>query len=247
MSSEARCPVTGGGAHKHTAAASRGNAGWWPNQLNLKVLHQNAPLADPMGEAFDYAKEFKSLDLNAVVKDLHALMTSSQAWWPADYGHYGPFFIRMAWHSAGTYRTADGRGGAGTGNQRFAPAVGTWLNVAPDHLDNHASFEAYTAAKARLWEDQAPTDVAIGNADDPVVFEHLQRATARHVTFGLDPSADNHLDGDRLVLADGDVLATVSELVRAFPHDVANALAAAASAHHNPSTASITASPPVTA
>ena len=126
MSSETKCPASG--ARRHTLAGSPGNAGWWPDQLNLKLLNQNSPLIDPMGEAFDYSKAFKTLDLDAVVKDLHALMTDSQDWWPADYGHYGPLFIRMAWHSAGTYRIADGRGGAGRGNQRFAP-----LNSWPDN------------------------------------------------------------------------------------------------------------------
>jgi catalase-peroxidase len=111
-------------------AGARTNADWWPNQLNLKILAQHSSLSNPMGEAFDYAKEFKTLDLHAVVNDLHALMTSSQEWWPADYGHYGPFFIRMAWHSAGTYRIADGRGGGGTGQQRFAP-----LNSWPDNAN----------------------------------------------------------------------------------------------------------------
>jgi catalase-peroxidase len=97
------------------------NRDWWPSQLNIQVLHGNSSLSDPMGKQFDYAKEFKSLDLNAVIKDLHALMTDSQDWWPADFGHYGGLFIRMAWHSAGTYRITDGRGGAGAGQQRFAP------------------------------------------------------------------------------------------------------------------------------
>jgi catalase-peroxidase len=125
--SEASCPFSGG-ARKHALAGAATNAAWWPEQLNLKILHQNSALSDPMGLAFNYAEEFKTLDLHAVVKDLHALMTDSQDWWPADYGHYGPFFIRMAWHSAGTYRIADGRGGAGSGTQRFAP-----LNSWPDN------------------------------------------------------------------------------------------------------------------
>ncbi|MGP8259274.1 MAG: catalase/peroxidase HPI [Acidobacteriaceae bacterium] len=128
MSNEAKCPVAGG-ALKHATAGAPTNADWWPNQLNLKILHQHCPLSNPMGAGFNYAKEFKSLDLNAVIKDLRALMTDSQDWWPADYGHYGPFFIRMAWHSAGTYRIADGRGGAGHGAQRFAP-----LNSWPDNV-----------------------------------------------------------------------------------------------------------------
>ena len=120
MTTEAKCPFAGN-VTKNTVSGSRNNADWWPEQLNLKILHQHSHLSDPMDENFDYAEEFKSLDLHAVVKDLTALMTDSQDWWPADYGHYGPFFIRMSWHAAGTYRIYDGRGGAGTGSQRFAP------------------------------------------------------------------------------------------------------------------------------
>ena len=125
--SAGKCPVLG---HGHTAAGAAANQRWWPNQLNLKVLHQNSPLSDPMGEEFDYAEEFKTLDLDAVKKDIEAVMTTSQDWWPADYGHYGPLFIRMAWHSAGTYRIHDGRGGGASGTQRFAP-----LNSWPDNAN----------------------------------------------------------------------------------------------------------------
>ncbi len=129
--SAGKCPVMSG-AHARTAIAATSNQHWWPNQLNLKALQQHCPQADPMGEDFDYAKEFNSLDLDAVQKDLDALMTSSQDWWPADYGHYGPLFIRMAWHSAGTYRIHDGRGGAGGAAQRFAPLNGWPDNVSLD-------------------------------------------------------------------------------------------------------------------
>ena len=127
MTTEMKCPFSSG-ARQQTLASAPTNADWWPNQLNVKILHQHSSKSDPMGENFDYAKEFKSLDLKAVVQDLHALMTDSQDWWPADYGHYGPFFVRMSWHAAGTYRIADGRGGGGSGSQRFAP-----LNSWPDN------------------------------------------------------------------------------------------------------------------
>ena len=124
MENEKKCPFSG---HAHRGAS---NSDWWPNQLELSVLHVNPPAADPMGEEFDYAKEFKTLDLDALKKDIETVMTTSQDWWPADYGHYGPLFIRMAWHAAGTYRIADGRGGAGSGEQRFAP-----LNSWPDNAN----------------------------------------------------------------------------------------------------------------
>ena len=128
MSNESKCPFSGG-AGSHAVSGASSNAGWWPNQLNLKMLHGQSSKSNPMGTDFDYAKEFKTLDLDAVIADLHALMTDSQDWWPADYGHYGPFFIRMSWHAAGTYRIHDGRGGGGTGAQRFAP-----LNSWPDNV-----------------------------------------------------------------------------------------------------------------
>ncbi len=129
MENDSKCPVTGG-SRKPKEVGAMSNQDWWPNQLNPRILNQNSPLSDPMGKEFDYAEEFKRLDLDAVIVDLRALMTDSQDWWPADYGHYGPLFIRMAWHSAGTYRIGDGRGGAGSGQQRFAP-----LNSWPDNAN----------------------------------------------------------------------------------------------------------------
>ncbi len=126
-SSGGKCPFTNP-SHRHTAAGALSNSDWWPNQLNLKMLHQNGPQTSPMDETFNYKEAFNQLDLAAVKQDLFDLMTDSQDWWPADYGHYGPFFIRMAWHSAGTYRVGDGRGGASAGTLRFAP-----LNSWPDN------------------------------------------------------------------------------------------------------------------
>ncbi|TCP12415.1 catalase-peroxidase [Crenobacter luteus] len=172
MSNEAKCPFSGG-AGMHTLAGAPSNADWWPNQLNLKILHQHSQLSNPMGEAFDYAKEFKTLDLDAVIKDLHALMTDSQDWWPADYGHYGPLFIRMAWHAAGTYRVGDGRGGAGTGNQRFAP-----LNSWPDNgnLDK---------ARRLLWPIKQKYGRKLSWADLMILAGNVALESMGFKTFGF--------------------------------------------------------------
>ena len=126
-----KCPFHGEGIpQKHNSGKGQTNKDWWPNSLNLKILSQHSSMVNPMDEKFNYKKEFKKLNFKALKKDLHKLMTESQSWWPADYGHYGPLFIRLAWHAAGTYRTGDGRGGAGTGNQRFAP-INSW----PDNVN----------------------------------------------------------------------------------------------------------------
>jgi catalase-peroxidase len=169
---EAKCPFPHG-ARKHASAGTTTNANWWPNQLNLKILHQRSSLSDPTEPAFNYAEEFKTLDLNAVIKDLHALMTSSQEWWPADYGHYGPFFIRMAWHSAGTYRIADGRGGAGAGSQRFAP-----LNSWPDNV-------SLDKARRLIWPIKQKYGKKISWADLMILTGNVALESMGLKTFGF--------------------------------------------------------------
>ncbi len=172
MATESQCPFSGD-ARKHTIAGAPSNADWWPNQLKLNILHQHSSKSDPMGEEFNYAEEFKSLDLNAVVKDLRALMTDSQDWWPADFGHYGPLFIRMAWHSAGTYRTGDGRGGGGTGNQRFAP-----LNSWPDNVN-------LDKARRLLWPIKQKYGRKISWADLMILAGNVALESMGFKTFGF--------------------------------------------------------------
>ena len=155
MSEESKCPVTGM-TRKAVAGGGTSNRDWWPNQVNLKILHQNSSLSNPMGASFNYAEEFKTLDLDAVKKDLYALMTDSQDWWPADYGHYGPLFIRMAWHSAGTYRLGDGRGGAGSGTQRLAP-----LNSWPDNVNLDKARRLLWPIKQRYGQKLSWADLMI--------------------------------------------------------------------------------------
>ena len=197
MSNEAKCPFSSG-ARQQAVASAPTNAGWWPNQLNVAILHQHSAKSNPMDETFDYAEAFKSLDLPAVIKDLTALMTDSQDWWPADYGQYGPLFIRMAWHAAGTYRIADGRGGAGTGAQRFAP-----LNSWPDNgnLDK---------ARRLLWPIKQKYGSKISWADLMMLTGNVALESMGFKTFGFaggradiwEPEADIYWGPEGKWLAD---------------------------------------------
>ncbi len=167
MANESKCPFSGK-AHSGTT-----NRDWWPNQLNLKVLHQNPPKGDPMGPGFDYAAEFKTVNLDELKKDIEQVMTTSQDWWPADYGHYGPFFIRMAWHSAGTYRIHDGRGGAGSGTIRFAP-LASW----PDNVN-------LDKARRLLWPVKQKYGRKVSWADLMVFTGNVALESMGFKTFGF--------------------------------------------------------------
>ncbi|KAB0667394.1 catalase/peroxidase HPI [Oryzomonas japonica] len=199
MNKESKCPVTGR-VDRPTARSGPSIRDWWPNQLNLKILHQHSPQGNPMGEGFNYAEEFKQLDLAAVKKDLFALMTDSQEWWPADWGHYGPFFIRMAWHSAGTYRTGDGRGGAGSGGQRFAP-----LNSWPDNVN-------LDKARRLLWPIKQKYGRKISWADLIILAGNCALESMGFKTFGFgggredvwEPEEDIYWGGEKEWLATSD-------------------------------------------
>jgi catalase-peroxidase len=199
MTDQSKCPVTGR-VSKPIAGGGTSNLDWWPNQLNLRILHQNSPLSNPMGTAFNYAEEFKKLDLGALKKDLYALMTDSQDWWPADYGHYGGLFIRMAWHSAGTYRMGDGRGGAGSGNQRLAP-----LNSWPDNVN-------LDKARRLLWPIKQKYGNKISWADLMILAGNCALESMGFKTFGFaggredvwEPEEDIYWGGEDEWLATSD-------------------------------------------
>ncbi len=197
MTTDSQCPFH---VQKPATAStpSNTNTNWWPHQLKLNLLHQHSRKSDPMGAAFNYAEGFKRLDLDAVVQDLHALMTDSQAWWPADFGHYGPLFVRMAWHSAGTYRTQDGRGGAGTGNQRFAP-----LNSWPDNVN-------LDKARRLLWPIKQKYGRQLSWADLMILAGNVALESMGFKTFGFaggrediwEPEEDIYWGAEKTWLAD---------------------------------------------
>ncbi|MEO2008162.1 MAG: peroxidase family protein, partial [Pirellulaceae bacterium] len=172
MATETKCPVLGG-SHRHTAVGATANQHWWPNQLNLKILHQNSSLSEPVGVDFNYAEEFKALELDALKSDINDLMATSQDWWPSDYGHYGPLFIRMAWHSAGTYRIHDGRGGAASGTLRFAP-----LNSWPDNV-------SLDKARMLLWPIKQKYGRKISWADLMIFTGNCALESMGFKTFGF--------------------------------------------------------------
>ena len=200
MNEDSKCPVTGA-TSKPISGGGTSNRDWWPNQLNLKILHQNSHMSNPMGEAFNYAEEFKKLDIEALKKDLYALMTDSQDWWPADYGHYGGLFIRMAWHSAGTYRMGDGRGGAGSGNQRLAP-----LNSWPDNVN-------LDKARRLLWPIKQKYGNKISWADLMILTGNCALESMGFKTFGFgggrediwEPEEDVYWGGEEEWLATSDM------------------------------------------
>jgi len=182
-----KCPFHNGSMKQNVGGGGTRNRDWWPNQLKVSILRQHSPLSNPMGEDFNYAEAFKSLDLEAVKKDLHAVMTDSQDWWPADFGHYGPLFIRMAWHSAGTYRVGDGRGGAGAGQQRFAP-----LNSWPDNV-------SLDKARRLLWPVKQKYGRKISWADLLILTGNVALESMGFKTFGFAGGREDAWEADESV------------------------------------------------